>query len=73
MSELLKPKYYDTESVYEPWKIIKYWKLCYHRGSAIAYILRAHLKEDYCKDLQKAITHLDQSIKDYKEEKNENS
>jgi hypothetical protein len=67
-----RPSYYGGESnPHEPIKVIEYYGLDYHRGSAVAYILRAGLKptEPEEKELAKAIWFLQRRIDFLKRQK----
>ncbi len=60
----IKPYYYKTESVYEPWKIIDAYGLDFYLGNALKYILRAGNKDGNPadQDLEKAIEYINHAI-----------
>ena len=39
--DAIKPDYYKTDSIYEPWKIIDAYGLDFYLGNALKYLLRA--------------------------------
>ena len=55
------PAYY-TRGVIEVWDFIRDQQLNYHLGCAIKYICRAGHKDDYAKDLIKAIHYLENEL-----------
>jgi|TARA_E500000331_G_scaffold80664_1_gene76180 hypothetical protein len=55
------PTYYRRGSI-EPWDFIRDQGLNYHLGNAIKYICRAGYKDDYAKDLIKAIHYLENEL-----------
>ena len=55
------PPHYTRGSI-EVWDFIRDQGLSYHLGNAIKYICRAGHKEDYAKDLLKAIHYLENEI-----------
>ncbi len=68
-ADLIKPDYYHTTNVYEPFKIIRYYGLNFFEGNALKYLLRAGKKKSAARleDLQKALTYIDSEIKQEKE------
>lgn len=57
------PKHYGGEdNPYETIKVIEAWGLNFNTGNAVKYISRAGKKEDYRKDIQKAIWYLKREI-----------
>lgn len=62
-----KPEYYN-HGVYEPWKIIDYYKLDYYLGSALVYILRNGRKSKDNSDIIKAISFLEHYLELQKDE-----
>ncbi len=69
--DLIKPDYYHTTSVYEPFKIIRYYGLNFFEGNVLKYLLRAGKKnsDTRLQDLQKAATYLADEIEETKKEK----
>jgi hypothetical protein len=59
-TKTIRPEYYQTDSPYEPIKIIRYYNLEFERANSLKYILRAGVKnkETEHEDLIKAITYL---------------
>ena len=55
------PPHYTRGSI-EVWDFIRDQGLSYHLGNAIKYICRAGHKEDYAKDLTKAIHYLENEL-----------
>lgn len=67
---MIRPKYYNPDSVYEPRKVIKAWGADFNIGSALKYIARAgHKTKSPLEDLQKAITYLQFAIEEYEHPK----
>lgn len=60
----IKPDYYKTDSVYEPFKIIDYYGLDFYIGNVLKYILRSGKKDvkKEIEDYRKAITYLEKKI-----------
>lgn len=62
----VRPVYYGgEENPFEPRKIIEWYKLGFHLGNAIKYILRpekSKRKKERIQDLKKAITYLEFEI-----------
>lgn len=57
------PKHYGGESSpFEAIKIIEHFRLGFHLGNVVKYLLRAGKKDDYLQDLQKARWYLDRYI-----------
>lgn len=58
--DTLRPEYYNTDSVYEPIKIIQHYGLCFELSNNLKYILRAGVKnkDTEIEDLIKAKTYL---------------
>jgi hypothetical protein len=60
------PKYYTYSSI-EPSDAIMAWKLNWHLGNVVKYIVRAGLKGDTLHDLKKAKAYLEREIKRYED------
>ena len=60
----IKPDYYKTDSVFEPWKIIDAYGLDFYLGNALKYLLRAGNKAGNPaeQDLQKAVEYINHVI-----------
>ena len=69
---LIRPDYYNTDSAYEPRKVIKAWGLDWNLGNALKYIARCGKKSNNSKliDLEKAMTYIGFEIEDDNEVKN---
>ena len=69
---LIRPDYYNTDSAYEPRKVIKAWGLDWNLGNALKYIARCGKKANNSKliDLEKAMTYIGFEIEDDNEVKN---
>ena len=69
---LIRPDYYNTDSSYEPRKVIKAWGLDWNLGNALKYIARCGKKTNNSKliDLEKAMTYIGFEIEDDNEVKN---
>ena len=69
---MIRPDYYNTDSSYEPRKVIKAWGLDWNLGNALKYIARCGKKANNSKliDLEKAITYIGFEIEDDNEVKN---
>jgi Protein of unknwon function (DUF3310) len=65
---MIRPDHYNTESPYEPRKVIKAWGLGFDLGNVLKYIARAGKKplESAIDDLEKAQTYLSLYIEDLK-------
>lgn len=73
-TKTIRPSYYQTDSPYEPIKIIRHYNLEFERANSLKYILRAGVKnkDTEQEDLIKAITYLQLRV-DYLESlKNQN-
>lgn len=57
-----EPPHYKTESGLEAIDVIEAFKLNYHLGNVLKYILRAGKKDDALQDLKKARWYLDRYI-----------
>ena len=58
------PEHYGgVQNMYEPIKIIDYYKLNFHLGNAIKYILRHDKKGNALEDLKKAQFYISHQIK----------
>ena len=62
MSTLRPNHYAQTNSIYEPGKVIRAWGLSFHLGNALKYIYRAPYKGHDVEDLKKAITYLQDEV-----------
>ena len=60
----IKPEYYKTETLFEPWEIIDAYDLDFYLGNALKYILRAGNKPENPaeQDLKKAIEYINHAI-----------
>lgn len=60
----IKPEYYKTDGVYEPWKIIDAYGLDFYLGNALKYLLRAGNKagNPRSQDLRKAVEYINHVI-----------
>lgn len=69
-SDLIKPDYYQTDSVYEPFKIIRHYGLNFFEGNVLKYLLRAGKKSSKTRleDLRKANTYLASEIEQTKQD-----
>lgn len=69
---MIRPCYYNPDSVYEPRKVIKAWGLDWNLGNALKYIARCGKKANNSKliDLEKAMTYIGFEIEDDNEVKN---
>lgn len=69
-TDMIEPDYYHTTSVYEPFKIIRYYGLNFFEGNVLKYLLRAGKKASATRleDLQKAATYLASEIEETKKE-----
>lgn len=72
--ETLRPEYYNTDSVYEPIKIIQHYGLCFEIANNLKYCLRAGVKnkDTEIEDLIKAKTYLQLRIDFLESQKNQN-
>lgn len=61
----IRPTYYHTDNVYEPFKIIRYYNLNFFEGNVLKYLLRAGKKDaaTHLQDLIKARTYLNSEIR----------
>ena len=68
----VRPEYYNTDTPYEPRKVIKAWGLDWNLGNALKYIARCGKKANNSKliDLEKAMTYIGFEIEDDNEAKN---
>ena len=68
----VRPEYYNTDTPYEPRKVIKAWGLDWNLGNALKYIARCGKKANNSKliDLEKAMTYIGFEIEDDNEVKN---
>lgn len=66
---MIRPGYYNTDSAYEPRKVIKAWGLDWNLGTALKYIERRGNKqgETTLKDLKKALTYIHFAVEDEEE------
>lgn len=64
MTNNLKPSYYNDQEI-TPFDYIKANKLDFFEGNVIKYVTR-HRKKNGKEDIQKAITYLEELLKDYK-------
>lgn len=66
---MIRPGYYNPDSVYEPRKVIKAWGLDWNLGTALKYIERSGNKqgETTLKDLKKALTYIHFAVEDEEE------
>ena len=69
-ADIIKTDYYQTESVYEPFKIIRHFNLNFFEGNVLKYLLRAGKKNSATRleDLRKANTYLASEIEQTKKE-----
>ena len=65
----VRPEYYNTDTPYEPRKVIKAWGLDWNLGTALKYIERRGNKqgETTLKDLKKALTYIHFAVEDEEE------
>ena len=68
--EINHPKHYNVGKI-EVIDIIEDWKLGFHLGNAIKYILRAKYKGSQKKDLQKAIWYIERYLRNCEKENKE--
>lgn len=61
------PEHYGGDTTYEVIKIIEAWRLNFHLGNAIKYILRSEHKGDWEENIDKAIWYLERLKKLKKE------
>ena len=68
----VRPEYYNTDTPYEPRKVIKAWGLDWNLGNALKYSARCGKKANNSKliDLEKAMTYIGFEIEDDNEVKN---
>lgn len=68
---MIRPRYYNPDSAYEPRKVIKAWGLDWNLGNALKYIARCGKKANNSKliDLEKAMTYIGFEIEDDNEVK----
>lgn len=73
-NDTLRPEYYNTDSVYEPIKIIQHYGLCFEISNVLKYCLRAGVKntETEIEDLIKAKTYLQLRIDYLESQKSQN-
>jgi len=58
------PIHYGGENnPYEAIKIIEHYKLCFHLGNVLKYVLRSDKKENEVEDLKKAKWYIERKIK----------
>lgn len=63
MSEAVNhPAHYGGDTTYECIKVIEAWKLDFHLGNVLKYIMRAEHKDNQLMNLQKARWYLDRKI-----------
>jgi hypothetical protein len=69
--DAIKPDYYKTDSIYEPWKIIDAYGLDFYLGNALKYLLRAGNKagNPMEQDLKKAVEYINHVIEKEKSKK----
>ena len=69
-ADLIKPDYYHTDNVYEPFKIIRHYGLNFFEGNVLKYLLRAGKKSSATRleDLRKANTYLASEIEQAKKD-----
>lgn len=53
-----RPAHYQGEGGLQAWDVIEDWRLGYHLGNAVKYLLRAHRKGNELQDLEKAGAYL---------------
>lgn len=56
-----RPAHYIQGGI-ESWQVIEAFKLSYHKGVALAYVLRSAFKGAEVDDLRKAVKHLEREI-----------
>lgn len=69
----IRPKHYGgEENPFEPIKIIEHYKLDFHLGNSVKYVLRAGKKDPdkEIEDLEKAIWYMSRKVQKLKDKKN---